>query len=273
MTRDDDDVKRLLGKAFGPEPPLTLDREEIFRRGRRGVRIRRFATSGGVAAAVAAVVLGAAALSNLPGDGPGQVISPAQGTTTEQPPSSVTTSPETAPRGPQLPLTTVPPPSLAVAVSDVHAAELTKVLSRSGVVPGVFKAFPAEPSTVPLTFKISGASYRATAALSDAKGQGILIIMVGPATRDAAAPRCPNVPECAEVYQAGVAMAERTAQSGSGSIEYSINALRSDGTSLILIATNLASIRPDETRTTRAVPPVGLDQLRAIATMPGFTFG
>jgi hypothetical protein len=264
VTHDDDAVKHLLGKAFGPEPPLTLDREAIFRRGRRGVRIRRLAASGGVAAAVAAMVLGAAALSNLPGDGPAQGLSPGQSTSAPQLPyPPLSTSSESAPR---LPLTT--PTS-----GEAHAGELTKLLATSGVVPGGIAVFPAEPNSAPLRFTFDGDTYRTAATLSDAKGQGVLIIELRRAGNGASAPRCPQVPDCAEIHQAGVAMAARTVTYSTGTVEYSVDALRPDGTSVILIASNLASIRPDETRATRPLPPVDLAQLREIAALPRLTFG
>jgi hypothetical protein len=265
--RDDEDaIKGLLGKAFGQEPALTLDREEIFRRGRRGVRLRRFAASGGVAAAVVAVVLGAAALNNLPGDG--KDISPAQSAGARPPYPPLATSSESAPAGPQLPLSTT-----TAAPGDQHAGELTKLVAASGAVPGGVALFPAEPNRAPLTFAFVGDAYRATATLSDAKGQGVLIIELRRAVNGASVPRCPQVPDCAELNQAGVAMAARTAKNSTGSVEYSVDALRPDGTTVFLIASNMASIRPDETKPTRALPVVDLAKLREIAALPRLTFG
>ncbi|GAA3008502.1 hypothetical protein [Actinokineospora diospyrosa] len=59
-----DNVRDLLGKAFGDEPPLGIDREVIVADGRRRLRRRRATATGGVAAAVAVVVFGTAVLTN-----------------------------------------------------------------------------------------------------------------------------------------------------------------------------------------------------------------
>jgi hypothetical protein len=263
-----EDIKALLDKAFGPEPPLSLDRDAILRRGRRQVRIRRLAASGGVAAAVVAVVLSAAFLSNRP---VGEEITPAQPASTR--PVPVTTTPsDRAPAGPELPLsTTVSPP--VRAASKARAAELTKILSSARVLPGDVKLLPLEPDSGPLVFRVSGSEYWAGARLSDASGQGIVVVAVQPVAQDAQPPRCPEHTRCTELSEAGVAMTARFAETSSGIVEYTIVAHRPDGTGVTLIATNAASTRRDETRTARAMPPVDLTQLRAIATLPGLSYG
>ena len=63
--RGDEDVKELLGRALAGEPPLTLDRDEVFRDGRRRLRNRRLFSSGGVAAGVVAAAVGAVLLTGL----------------------------------------------------------------------------------------------------------------------------------------------------------------------------------------------------------------
>ena len=49
--RDNDDVKDLLGRALAEEPPLRIDRDEVFRQGRRKLRSRRCFEAGSVVAA------------------------------------------------------------------------------------------------------------------------------------------------------------------------------------------------------------------------------
>lgn len=258
-----EDIKGLLGKAFGPEPPLTVDRDAIVRRGRRQVRLRRLTASGGVAAAVVAVVLGAALLSNQPSDD-GDLTAGVPASTTPAPTS--TTPSDLAPAGPELPLTTTAP---ALVTNERHAAELTKALTGARILPGDFTVSPAEPNSKPLEFRFNGRGYWTTAQLSDGGGHGILTITVTPG---GSPPKCPPHPSCTELNEAGVAMAARSDRNNSGTIEYSILALRPDGTSLTLIANNMASLRLDETRTTRPEPPVNLAQLRAIATLPGLNY-
>lgn len=263
-----EDIKALLDKAFGPEPPLSLDREAILRRGRRQVRVRRLAASGGVAAAVVAVVLGAAVLSNKPG---GDEVNPAQPAST-RPVATTTTPSDRVPDGPELPLTTTTAPTRTpIDAARRHAAELTTVLARA--LPGDFKLQPLEPDTAPLVFAFDGTSYRTSARLTDASGQGIVLIVVNLVPRGSAPPRCPGHTRCTELSEAGVAMTERTDTTSGGTVEYSIIAHRPDGTRLTLIANNLASIKIEETRIGRPAPPVDLAQLRAIATLPGMSYG
>ena len=260
-----DDIKALLDKAFGPEPPLALDREAIVRHGRRQVRIRRLAASGGVAAAVVAVVLGAAFLSSRPGD---DEVTPALPASTR--PVQVTTTPSNlAPAGPELPLSTTT--QVLPVDGEAHAAELTKILSTARVLPETVKALPLESNGAPLVFRFDGSGYQAAARLSDASGQGIVLISLS-RSRNGTPPRCPDSDNCTELSESGVVMAAHTDRSTTGTIEYSVYALRPDGTSLTLSASNLASTRLDETRTTRPEPPVDLTQLRAIATLPGLSY-
>lgn len=269
MTHDEDAIKGLLGKAFGPEPPLALDREEILRRGRRGLRIRRLATSGGVAAAVVAVILGAAALNGLPGGGSGHEITPAQATTSPTAPPS--TSPtDAAPTGPELPLT--PTATVQVRDADKHAIELTRTLSGAGVVPRALTQFSVD-GTAPLSFVFTAGIYRASALLVDSAGRGVLAVYVRPPTNDLTPPRCSKIADCSEWNLAGVAMTARIERTTSGTVEYSVLALRPDGTNLTLTATNTSTLGPGEVRRTRPQPPVDLAALRAIAVLPGLTFG
>ncbi|WP_026423213.1 hypothetical protein [Actinokineospora inagensis] len=59
-----DEVHDLLGRAFGEEPPMAIDRAAVVADGRRRLRKRRLAATGGVAAMVAVAVFGTAALTS-----------------------------------------------------------------------------------------------------------------------------------------------------------------------------------------------------------------
>lgn len=58
-----DDVKALLGRALDGEPPLGIDRDQVFAEGRARLRRRRSIAISGVAAAVVAAALGTTALT------------------------------------------------------------------------------------------------------------------------------------------------------------------------------------------------------------------
>lgn len=129
---EEEDVKELLGRAFGQEPPLGIDRDQVLHQGRKRLRRRRVFEAGSVVAAVVIAAVGAATLTNL--------------TDTEQdriPPAASTTYP--APPGPDLPLTSGESPPVQSPTSVVlppHLSEgdtaqkLTQMLYNSGVLDG-----------------------------------------------------------------------------------------------------------------------------------------
>ncbi|MPZ80580.1 MAG: hypothetical protein GEV28_09350 [Actinophytocola sp.] len=130
MTSDDDDIKQLLGRALAGEPPLRLDRDEVFRQGKRKLRNRRRLEAGGAVTGVVAAVVGAVLLSGLVGDDePERDVPPAAtGTVTTGPRSTATT-----PVGPPStsPASTVGDPPIATTQADV----LTQAFLGSHLVP------------------------------------------------------------------------------------------------------------------------------------------
>jgi hypothetical protein len=125
-----DDVKELLGKAFGQEPPLGIDRDEVLREGRKRLRRRRYFASGGVVAAVVVAAVGAATLTNLAGSSAPERMPPAGSSTMQTTPS--------APTQQSPPKSEVPPPESTrppKPPSQAWANELTVLLHKSGHVP------------------------------------------------------------------------------------------------------------------------------------------
>ena len=266
----DDGIKGLLGKAFGPEPPLTLDRAEIFRRGRRRVRVRRLAASGGVAAAVVAVVLGAAALNNLGGDGPSQDLSPGQSTSTEQSPASVATSPEGAPTGPRLPLSTT-----LAAPPDQRAVQFTQALADAALIPAAVQVQDQGDGNRPLAFVSLGETYLAGANLVEPRGGGNLQILVSRAnlkTPVTCADPTAKVISCSIVTDQGFPMTVATRRSDNGVVDYVVHGVRSDGTDILVTAGNGVRTRTGVT-ISGAQPPVEVEVLKRIAALPRLTFG
>lgn len=114
-----DDIKELLGRAFGEEPPLRIDRDEVLQQGRKRLRRRRFFEAGSVVAAVVVAVVGAATLTNLAGSEPARL-----------PPAA--SYPRSAPQeGPVLPLPSSATPSSTGPVYETPPAA-TPQTGRSG---------------------------------------------------------------------------------------------------------------------------------------------
>ncbi len=267
----DEDVKRMLGRAFSAEPPLELDRAEILRAGRRKVRTRRIATSGGVAASVIAVVIGAAGLPNLVGDDrSGEDVavgtSTSAPTLTEAPPTTF----ESAPAGPSLPLTTV-----TLSPSDVHAEALTATVAGSVVLSQYRLAPAADGSRIPLAFVSYHDGYRAAADLADENGAGSLEIEVNNAPVGATAVCEPSSDQvrvdCGIDDRNGYPISLTTRTTKSGRIEYVAHGIR-NGTEVFVTATNVASSNPLGRPVTRRVPPLDLDILHLLAANPNLSY-
>jgi hypothetical protein len=259
-----DDIKGLLDKAFGPEPPLTLDREEILRRGRRQVRIRRLTTSGGVAAAVVAVVLGAAALSNLPRGG--ETHSAAGPVSTTSPPP---TPSDTAPQGPQLPLSTTAAPATQ------RAADLTRVLAEARVIPAGFEVRNQANGEPALRFLVLGDAFNTGAELADGNGSGRLLIQVSHTDQRVAPIICNARPPdtCSVVIEYGLRMSLATQHFDQGVVNYEVHTQKSDGTDIVAIASNSVTTSGPVMKATRAKPPLDFEVLKRIAALPRLTIG
>lgn len=149
--KDDDDVKELLGRALGQEPPLGIDRDEVFRQGRKRLRRRRFFEAGSVVAAVVVAAVGAATLTDL-----------ADRDEDRMPPAASSTA--YAPPGPGLPLPPSskvpvgPPSSIETSEPGLTAQSLTTQLYASGLLPP--EAIAAMPgSRLPPQFQQQGETY------------------------------------------------------------------------------------------------------------------
>lgn len=272
MTSDEDRIKSLLGRAFGPEPPLRLDRDEILRRGRRGVRLRLLAASGGVAAAVVAVVLGAAALSNLTGDDPGPGISPGQATSSRPPypptssPVSAAPTPESAPQGPQLPL------SPTTTAPSKHADVLTQVLADAKLIPVVADGGDGSKA---LSFSYVGERYQVVTDLRQPQGAGHVRVQISRRDKFAPPVSCSELTgqsdPCAIEADHGTPVLVATERFGR-EIRYVVHVVRPDGSDILVTASNVLTSASGAT-SVGGKPPVDIEVLKKIATLPRLTFG
>jgi hypothetical protein len=267
----DEDVKWVLGRAFGAEPPLGLDRAEILRAGRRKVRNRRIVASGGVAASVIAVVVGAAVLPGLlTDDGPGEDV--AVGTSTSAPSVSGTppTTGQSAPVGPSLPLTTV-----TMAPNEVHAEVLTATVAGAVVLSQFRLTTASDGSTLPLAFVHHRAGYRAAADLADGDGAGYLQIEVNYAPDGSTAVCEPSSDQvmvhCGIDMGSGYPITLTTRTAKSGRLEYIARGIRNE-TEVVVMATNVASRNPLGRPVTRMFPPLDLEVLHRLASTPGLDY-
>lgn len=264
----EEDVKGLLGRAFGPEPPLALDRAEIFRQGRRTVRNRRIATAGGVAAGVIVAVLGAASLTNLIGS-VNQDVATSSSAPALPTPSTPTTTGESAPPGPSLPLV----PTTSLPAYAVHAETLTMTLAGE-IVLSQFRLSPgADGARLPLAFVHGRDGYHAAADLTDALGVGHLAFQVSDAAADTA-PVCEASSEevtviCGIDQHYGYSITLTTRTSKTGTIEHIAHGIRGN-TEVVVTATNKAS--GQDRPATRKNPPLDLDTVARLAANPYLTY-
>jgi hypothetical protein len=257
----DGDIRRMLGRAFGPEPPMRLDRAEVFRRGRRAVRVRRIAASLGVAATVVAVAVG---VSLLPGLGK-PVNDPAHGSGTARP-------------APPSPPTFVVPPGPEPRTSAQRAAELTQVLDQAGVFPADLEIVPlGATDAAALRFAHDGRMYHVIKDVRDKQGLGSFDLRVMfPSNTPVRG--CDIVEygqlSCQENRQPGVWMWVRTLQAPHGTIAYEVSAVRDDGTRVGVGSTALpfSTLGDRDRAPDRMVPPVSVGVLMKIAALPGLSY-
>ena len=259
MTGSTDDIKDLLGRALGgQEPPLRLDRDEVFRVGRKRLRRRRALEAGGVVAAVVVVVVGATTLTGL-GDGDSQRLLPAATST-----ATVTTT-----QGkPELPVSTTVhgPPSAPVSqgpITSEHADVLTDKLYNSAVLHSRDLTTPG-PAGKP-EFVVRGGTYLFEADVTFAGMEGALQVTVesGPLDRSVTCEDMSYPGDC-EVrlrpdYKAPVA----TSDWATGKVvRREVRTLLPDGTKVMALVTNQSSRQlADNPPSMSPNPPLSLDDL------------
>ena len=255
------DIKDLLSKAIGDEPPVGIDRDEVFRVGRQRVRRRRALAAGGVVAAVVVAVVGASVLTDFVEAPPEDV--PAAGA----PP---------APPGPDLPLpsssTRTKPPR---AMTERQADVLTQKLYSSGLVDiGTAEPWPGQ-SGPDARFRVVEGEYLYEADIVAQDRKGRLEVTVGVAPSDRAV-SCDDLGEphvtCTVTQAYGPPVVQATWKNAEGERRNLAVAVLPGGTKVAAVATNLR--RHDEDRGTKphGGPAVlDVDQLAKLITRSGFS--
>ena len=266
-----DDIKELLGRAFGEEPPLRIDRDEVLQQGRKRLRKRRFFEAGSVVAAVAVAVVGAATLANLAGSEPARL-----------PPAA--SYPRSAPQeGPELPLPSTATPSDVpsasgavvppVAVSDPEVArQLTKALYDSEIVlVGKFEPLPGNSGTPEFQQYDTQYVFEADVVRTDSQGYLHIAVTYAPGT----VANCESVPEpfgdC-KLGKAGDGPVTHAYYEGpDGENRVYVSVVLANGTQLAAIASNYtlrdrdAGTRPNP----KAQPVLSGDELAELLTKAG----
>lgn len=253
-------IRDLLSKAIGDdEPPVGIDRDEVFRVGRQRVRRRRALAASGVVAAVVAAVVGATVLTDF------VEVRPDEVPVADAPP---------APPGPELPLPpstrTKPPPSL----TDRHANDLTQKLYSSGLVDlATAEPWPGRPGPH-VKFRLVDGEYLYEADIAAHGREGQLQVTVGVAAKGV--PSCDNLGErydsCAIATAHGRQVVQATWKGGKGERRNLAVTVLPDGTQVAAIATNL--LRRDEDQGKSAdcdVTVLDVKELTMLVTKSGFS--
>lgn len=273
-----DDVRDLLGKAFGQEPPLRIDRDEVIQQGRKRLRRRRVFEASSVVAAVLVVAVGAVTLTNLAGSEQQKKMPPAASSTGVAPPGPVLPLPETsapasetmtkAPTAPPLTTVLTPPPSFP------GRYQLTDLLYSSGIVTEKDVAPVGSPPRVP-EFHLKGAQYAYEADIIRQERPGFLQVTIDFTVRAKAS--CDTVPagfgSCISKYGGGVPVTISTWRGDDGERRILVITVLEDGTRVAALSSNMPSQfrkngrAPDDT-----VPPaLDSDELCALVAKVGLS--
>ncbi|MFD1148695.1 hypothetical protein [Saccharothrix hoggarensis] len=280
------DIKQTLATAFEDEPPLTIDRAAILRSGRRKAIFRRGCTGAAVLATVAAVCV-PAMLGSGGGGGVAQVGAGGSSTTapvgSSAPASSTAatgSTPSSATGGPSTTGVTTPPDRTSFQpepppkpTSPRRAAELTSLLASSGVIPADARsARYADYPAGPWEFAADAAGYEAIADVTTAAGRGRVMVNLG----GGEGPRCDpglntakSTCELKVVDGQPVVVLAQTSDDLHPVTLVSASLRKADGTVVEVSAMNG---NVEKTGLTGPNPPLTVEQLVKIATLPGLTF-
>lgn len=226
-----DDVKELLGRAFGQEPPLGIDRDAVLREGRKRLRRRRYLASGGVVAAVVVAAVGAATLTNLADSTAPDQMPPAASRT-----GTPTSTDAPPPPSSQPPNTTTE--STLTPGSTLWAKELTRILYKSPYL-SEDKATPVGDSDR-AKFRVNGDKYVYQADLVGPKSSGYVEIWVEPA--QGSVPACEHMTgyaECGIRKKGDVDVLVARHVADTGQVTTYARGVLPDGSMITVTATNL----------------------------------
>ncbi|MBB4906485.1 hypothetical protein [Actinophytocola algeriensis] len=258
------DIKDLLGKAIGDEPPIGIDRDEVFRAGRQRVRRRKALAAGGVVAAVVVAAVGAATLTNF------------VSLDSEPTPPAVGDS-QHAPPGPDLPLPSTPvsqkPPPLGPRLTSQHAEQLTDRLFHSWYVSST-EVVPWHGDATP-GFRVEDGTYRYQSDLTSPNAEGVLqmtVDFVAPGTKASCGDILGPYDSCAVVPKDGVAVAQATWKSPAGERRNLAVTVLPDGTRVTAMTSNFSRRFSDAGKVPSGGEPVlDMEKLTTVMVKSGFS--
>ncbi|MEO6083378.1 MAG: hypothetical protein ABIQ18_09760 [Umezawaea sp.] len=285
---NEDDIKQTFDSAFIGEPPLRIHRDEVLRKGRTRLIQRRLTITGGFAAVITVVALGAslAFSSNSAGQvdpvGTGFSSSPTTSSSFTScylvVPAEVLDSQGRPVSAENAPSSSATNPEPCEPMSEERARALTAVLADGDVVPAGFTLRSSEEDhPQPLGFIQKHGGYSASADLVAADGQeGTLEVMVG---KESGGLSCGGPPECEIRTVNGQEVRIITMNFGwAGGIGTVVDVKRADGTHVSAITANI-SVKAQSGRDGKEViaptidhQPFTVDQLIKIVTLPGLKF-
>jgi hypothetical protein len=261
MSDDGDDIKDLLGRAIGAEPPLRLDRDEVVRTGRKRLRQRWALEAGGVVAAVVVAVVGASVLSGVVGSGSEEE---------RLPPAATSTSSHPGPYpGIDLPLTP-DPTTEGAALTREHANQLTQRLFASSTITQLGALTATEGGGDVLAFRVKSGTYVFDADVVAGRTDGALQVSVEPA-RAGEETGCELVPTPYDLCEVADGVAVARWKDGTGEKKLLVVVVQ-DGSKVAAVATNISSRqRADGKAPDGRDPVLGVGSLTKLVRYAGLT--
>jgi hypothetical protein len=271
-----DDMRRWLDSALSGEPPLSIDRAEILRQGRRKLRNRKLFQAGGAMAGAVVVVVGAVLVGGLVTKN--TTVPPAAEQTrstplTQDSPTSRTTSPT-----PSSTLLTASPSTtvkLPRPDTDEAASRLTSVVTQTGVLPSGFVLEPVTGARSPSFSRTRASAYEMRADLYTSDGSGLLWLTV---ERDYNRPSCEDIlasaVRCEVREEYDIPMAIGTEQLSGGEVRMVVRAARPEGCLVTVTASNLTSVELKASQPAKpSSPPLTESTMIKLAALPNLTVG
>ncbi|OLF09498.1 hypothetical protein BLA60_20315 [Actinophytocola xinjiangensis] len=237
-------VRRWLDTALSGEPPLAVDREEVLRRGRRGLRRRRLFQAGGAVSGAVAVVVGTVLVSGvLTGhDGDHRTVPPAAGSTPTAESSLLTTPPRTAE-----PSTAAGPSTTAGPQGQVRdeTVRYTQAVVNPDVLPARYVLSPVAGTSGPVFQGTTPGVYEFEADLRTDDGSGWLWVLLRRGPGDGL--DCDTVPrpvdQCEVRKEGDLPMVVAVQRFDTGEVRRVVRSVHPDGDSVTVTASNLTSVQ------------------------------
>jgi hypothetical protein len=263
---DDSDIKELLGRALEDEPPMRIDRGEVFRQGRKRLRRRRILEAGSVVAGVVVVAVGAVIFTGSHHDQRGGMPAAASDQPEPATPTMLATpdpSEEPAP----------PSSGESLDTSGEHATDMTMALIEFLPTRMMMVSMPGSADA---EFREADGVYQLSADLLGSAAEGALHIAVAPVKADdqtacVGALAAYDVCELVGTDTGEVAIA--TEQLNVGEWRYVAFVARQDGTAVTAMVSGLSERQRQAGQLpARDEPVLTRQEFAELARLPGLSY-